>query len=96
MATEPDERRWREAMERLGADTVRAKLTTTNIGPDTRVRYIVSGSQPPTREFVEAWLGEKDAFERKHRARVDGWTLAFAAIGAATGLAVLTLTMWRR
>jgi hypothetical protein len=81
MATEADERRWREAMEVLDTDTVRAKLTQAGPGTTSDVLHIAGEPPFSARKFIEAWLAEKGAAERKRRERIDGWTLAFAAIG---------------
>src|SRR5262249_39067089 len=73
MATQADERRWREAMEGLGAETVRAKLAQAGADTGTGVLQIVGNPPHPTRKFIEAWLAEQDAAERKRRDRMSGW-----------------------
>ena len=80
MVTKTDhKRRWREAMAKLGVDTVRTKLRdNAGIGPGSEVKYIVSEPPPPSRAFVEDWLAEGDAADRKRRAKIDLWTLTFA------------------
>jgi hypothetical protein len=86
LATAADnERRWREAMERLSVETVQLKIAYGNAEPqpDAKVRNIVTELPLPTRAFVEAWLADKDAADRKRRARTDFWTLLFAAVAAA-------------
>jgi hypothetical protein len=65
MATESDERRWREAMEKLGTDRVRAALDLrAGQARNFRIRGIVDRAPHPTRRFVEAWLVEKAAARR--------------------------------
>ena len=60
MTTETYERRWREAMEKLGADRVRAALDMrAGQAGNFRIRGIVDRAPHPTRRFVEAWLAEK-------------------------------------
>ena len=91
---DPDEARWRAALKKLDVETVRIKLAYGNTAPepDASVRGIVDQPPLPTRGFVEPWLAEMDAAERKHRARIDCWTLAFAAVAAVSGLALLALS----
>jgi hypothetical protein len=92
--TETDnERRWREAMEKLGVETVRAKLRD-NAGPGKagQVTFIVDKPPHPTREFVETWLGKKE----ERRARNDPWTLVFAAVAAVTGVITVAIALWHR
>jgi hypothetical protein len=96
MTTEDDERRWREAMERLGVDTVRAKLRDAGQGSAAEVRHIVDKQPSPSRGFVEDWLAEKDAADRKHRAKIDLWTLIFAATGAAVGVIGIVVALLHR
>jgi hypothetical protein len=62
IATQTDERRWREAMEKLGTDMVRAMFDLRAVqAPNFRIRGIVDRAPHPTRRFVEAWLAEKAA-----------------------------------
>jgi hypothetical protein len=96
MATEADERRWREAMEGLGTETVRAKLAQAGVGTRDDVAQIVGQLPFPTRKFVETWLAQKEAVERRRRDRVEGFTLAFAGIAAAAALALLALALSHR
>jgi hypothetical protein len=57
---------------------------------------IVDDAPHPPRRLAEDWLAKKDATERKHRARVDHWTLVFAAIGAFAGAIGVALALWHR
>jgi hypothetical protein len=60
MTTETYERRWREAMENLGTERVRAMLDLrAGEARNFRIRGIVDQAPHPTRRFVEAWLAEK-------------------------------------
>ncbi len=45
--------RWREAVERFGVGTVRAKLAQAGPGTTAEVRHIVGKPPHPTRKFVE-------------------------------------------
>jgi hypothetical protein len=85
-------------MEKLGVDTVRAKLRYGHAPRDLGAEVVGIVVEPPhpKRSFVEAWLAEKDAADRKHRTRINLWTLIFAAIGAATGIAGIVVGLLHR
>jgi hypothetical protein len=51
MVTEADERRWREAMEGLGTETVRGKLAQAGVGTRDHVAQIIGQAPFPTREI---------------------------------------------
>jgi hypothetical protein len=76
-------------MEELGVENVRAKLAYGHTARelDAPVSDIVDKPPHPNRRFVEAWLAEKDAAERKQRV----WTLICAAVAAATGIIAVLL-----
>jgi hypothetical protein len=86
--------RWREAMERFGVDTVRAKLAQSGAGKGADVGHIVSKPPNPSRAFVEEWLAERDKAAHKYRIRIDILALILGAIGAVAGVAALALTVW--
>ena len=93
MATVADQRRWREAMENMGAENVRHKLYAYPFGMALGEREQIIGIDEdpphPGRNFVEAWLAEKCAAERRERA----WILACAIIAAATGIIAVILNI---
>jgi len=86
--TSTDERRWREALEKLDVDTVRHKLADGHTGPGigAEVRGIVDQPMHPSRGFVETWLAEKAERKAARSAAVAYWTLLFAAIGAVASV----------
>jgi len=83
-----DEKRWRDALERLDPGTVHVKLDPFISGPDPdgRIPGIAADRPFPTRSFVEAWLAEKRwAIERR-----DAWrfrsVLIFTIIAAVAAV----------
>jgi hypothetical protein len=91
MSTAADERRWREAMEKLGVENVRSKLSSFAVGTalDTPIMGNVDDAPHPPRRFVEAWLAKKEAAGHKYRVRVDILALILGALGVVLGLAAL-------
>jgi hypothetical protein len=54
---------------------------------------IVEKPPHPTRAFIEAWLGERDAAARRYRICIDSTALALAAIGVVIAIAGLIVAV---
>ncbi len=85
------EARWREALKRLGVDTVRARLSygVADPKPEWLVANIVDEPPDPPRKFIEDWLAEKEATAAKNNSRIAKLTLIASLIAAATGVAAV-------
>jgi hypothetical protein len=72
-----DEKRWRAALDRLDAMTIRLKLAQASVvgGLDTRVQGIVDDAPHPTARFVQAYLAVLDAADRRRETWRFRWVL---------------------
>jgi hypothetical protein len=88
-------RRWYEALVRMGRDNVRATLAATGYMVGSRAEITI-GAQAMTKGFAQEWLAwrdnEKAQTENTFRARQIYWT-RWAAL-AATGAALAAVVGW--
>ena len=91
-----DQRRWREALENVGKETVRAKLFVGGTGFGADVRGIVDRAPHPDKHYVERWLAEEDRASQDRDTR-RFWIvtiIAFLSLVAAGIAAVPVIEGW--
>jgi hypothetical protein len=87
MASEEDEKRWRTALEAIGASNV--KVLLNHIDPLHPEAEMVSvGDRPPwpRRKFVENWRREQEAANQRKETRRFYWILTWTIVAALAAI----------
>lgn len=91
-----NQRRWRDALENAGKETVRARLSMGGTGFGADVRGIVDRAPHPDKHYVERWLAEEDRASQDRDTR-RFWIvtiIAFLSLVAAGIAAVPVIEGW--
>ncbi len=88
MATGPQRKNleplWTAALDRRGAESIKAQLEHTGHGQGAEFHNVLPGyNRNPSREFVETWLAKRQRRDRRMDWAVRFGALAIAVLGVA-------------
>jgi hypothetical protein len=94
-------RRWHEALERIGLESVRIRLTQVNCSSAGAMAF---GTESTVRRgFAEEWLAwhearkaEREQEFRRSQILATRWAAAAASVAAAAAIIGSILTVWRK
>jgi hypothetical protein len=91
MASEEDEKRWRTALEDIGATNVTILLNHIDpLHPEALIASVGDREPWPSRGFVEKWLREQEAATQRKERRRFGWMLGVGIVAAVAA----TIAAW--
>ena len=78
---------WKAALDRLGTETVKARLAHTGSSPGAEFRNLLPGyNRNPSRRFVEEWLAKRRRRDRRMEWALNIGVLAITVLGVVIAL----------